>query len=70
MCNVGTTDKIIRTILALALFAAALLTPYWWLGLFGVVALLTVVFGFCPLYALLGLNSGCKNKENQENKES
>ncbi len=66
MCNVGKIDKIIRTVIALALFAAAFLTPYWWLSLFGIVALLTAIFGFCPLYALLGMNSGCENKENKE----
>lgn len=70
MCNVGKIDKIIRILIALALFAGALLTPYWWLGLIGVVALMTAIFGFCPLYALLGMNSGCENKENKENKES
>lgn len=63
MCNVGKTDKIIRIAIALALFVAAVLTPYWWLGLIGVVALLTAVFGFCPLYALLKMNSGCKDEE-------
>lgn len=63
MCNVGKIDKVVRLLIALALFAAAFLTPYWWLAIIGGVAALTAIFGFCPLYAILGLNSGCEKKE-------
>jgi len=64
MCNVGTIDKIIRIIVALGLFTAAALTPFWWLAIIGVIALGTALMGFCPLYTLLHLNTGCKAKVN------
>jgi len=64
MCNVGNIDKIIRIIVALGLFAAAALTPFWWLAIVGVVALGTALISFCPLYTLLRINTGCKAKVN------
>jgi len=62
MCNLGKIDRIIRAILGLALLAAAVLTPYWYLAIVGAIALGTALISFCPLYTLLGLNSGCKTK--------
>jgi hypothetical protein len=60
--NVGATDKIIRILLAIV-FAALYFTNVV-TGTFGIVLLvLAVVFaatalvGFCPLYALFGLNT-------------
>ncbi len=60
MCNIGKIDKVIRLIIALALFAAAALTPYWWLAIIGLVAAGTALIGFCPLYKIIGLDTGCK----------
>lgn len=62
MCNLGQIDRIIRVIIALGLFVAAFITPYWWLAIVGAVALGTSLISFCPLYALLGLNTGCKTQ--------
>jgi len=63
MCNMGKIDKIIRVVVALGFFAAALLTPYWWLAIVGAVAIATVLISFCPLYTLLGINTGCKSEK-------
>jgi len=63
MCNLGKIDRIIRAVLGLVLLAAAVLTPYWYLGIVGVIALGTSLISFCPLYALLGLNTGCSTKK-------
>lgn len=55
--NVGGIDKILRIIagIALVVWAAALGGPVWaWIGL---VPLATGLFGFCPLYPLLGINT-------------
>ena len=54
--NVGRTDKVLRILLGLALIAWALAGgPVWaWVGL---VPLATGLFNFCPLYALLGMNT-------------
>ena len=56
--NVGGVDKVVRIVVGVALIAwAATGGPVWaWIG---VVPLLTGVFNFCPLYALLGMST-CK----------
>lgn len=54
--NVGVVDGVVRVGGGAGLLTWALLGgPVWaWLG---VVPLLTAAVGFCPLYALLGLNT-------------
>lgn len=61
--NVGKTDQIIRFVIALASFSLffVLTMPMKLLGLIGVVPLLTAIFGFCPLYKLLGMDT-CRIK--------
>lgn len=56
--NVGRVDKFLRIVAGLALIAWALMGgPLWaWVG---VVPLATGLFNFCPLYALLDINT-CK----------
>jgi len=57
--NVGGADKVLRIVAGLGLLSLILIlegNARWW-GLVGLVPLLTGIFGFCPLYALLGLNS-------------
>lgn len=59
--NEGTTDRIIRLVLAVVLFLLAFTVAggvwvYVAAGL-GAVMLLTAAVGFCPLYAVLGLNT-------------
>lgn len=56
--NVGGVDKVLRIVVGVALIAwAATGGPVWaWVG---VVPLLTGLFNFCPLYALLGMST-CK----------
>lgn len=60
--NLGGLDRLLRFYLGLAMLAYAL--PYWapqtgwnWIGLFGIVPLLTAVSGRCSLYSLAGLSS-------------
>lgn len=54
--NVGGIDRILRIVVGLALVAWAIMGgPVWaWIG---VVPLGTGLFGFCPLYPLLGMNT-------------
>ena len=54
--NVGNLDRIIRILAGLALIAWALKGgPVWaWIGF---VPLATGLFGYCPPYSLLGINS-------------
>lgn len=65
--NEGTTDRIVRTLLGIALLVSA----YLWLGMMdgaiagiiagviGAILLLTGIVGFCPCYTLCGMNT-CK----------
>ncbi|HLO98652.1 MAG TPA: DUF2892 domain-containing protein [Fimbriimonas sp.] len=57
--NVGSTDKIIRIVLAIGFFWLFFLLsgPMMWLGLIGIVPLATALFGTCPIYTLLGMNT-------------
>ncbi|MDP2343554.1 MAG: DUF2892 domain-containing protein [Deltaproteobacteria bacterium] len=60
--NVANPDRVIRTIIGIALFAVGFFAP---LGaalqivafVLGTVALATAVVGFCPLYRLLGIST-------------
>ena len=57
--NVGTTDRIVRLVLAAGLFSLffVLQAPLSWLGLVGLVPLLTALAGSCPIYTLLGVGT-------------
>lgn len=58
-CNEGKTDRTLRIIAGLILLSLVFVgpqTPWGWVGL---VPLLTGLFGFCPAYTLLGINT-CK----------
>ena len=55
--NVGGLDRTIRITVGLALIAAAATSTIGLWGWVGVVPLLTGAMGWCPPYALLGLNT-------------
>ena len=59
-CNVGTTDKIIRILLGLAIIAAGAYFKTWW-GAVGIVPLFAAV-GWCPAYVPFGISS-CSTKK-------
>lgn len=54
--NIGTVDRVIRTVVGIGLVALAVtgVSAWGWLGL---VLLGTAVVGFCPPYALLGIST-------------
>ena len=57
--NVGPSDQFIRVAIGVVLLALILVlegNARWW-GLLGLVSLLTGLFGRCPLYSVLGINS-------------
>jgi hypothetical protein len=54
--NVGNTEKYFRIGLSVIIFAAGIYFKSWW-GLVGLVPLLSGVFNFCPIYALLGIST-------------
>jgi len=58
--NEGGFDRVIRVIIGLGLLAAFYFYPqaswrYW--ALIGIIPLLTGLFGWCPLYSMLGLST-------------
>lgn len=59
--NVGTLDRIIRIIVGLLLIGVALgvfgpdYQSVW--GWIGVIPIATAIFGFCPVYRLIGVNT-------------
>ncbi len=57
--NVGTADFVLRMMLGLALLSmlAFVQGDLRWIGLVGVVPILTGFFRFCPLYTLLGIRT-------------
>ncbi|HLD24109.1 MAG TPA: DUF2892 domain-containing protein [Sulfuricurvum sp.] len=61
MCNLGKVDRILRISVGLALVIWAMISGNV-LGYVGIVLLLTGAMSLCPLYALLGINTGCKPK--------
>lgn len=58
-CNEGKLDRALRVIVGLVLIACVFVGPKAVWGWVGLVPLLTGVFGFCPLYKLIGVNT-CK----------
>lgn len=55
--NEGTIDRVVRVVLGLALLTLVFVGPHTWLGLVGIVPLLTGIVGFCPLYRVLGVRT-------------
>jgi hypothetical protein len=55
--NEGTIDRVIRVMLGIALLSLIFVGPHTWLGLLGLVPLITGLVGFCPLYRVLGANT-------------
>lgn len=57
--NIGDTERVVRIVVGLLLLAALLLAEGGarWLGLIGIVPLVTGAFGYCPLYVLFGFNT-------------
>lgn len=59
--NVGSIDKVIRLVLAAVFFSLFFILQgdLKWIGLIGIVPLVTALAGWCPLYAVFGIKT-CK----------
>ncbi len=55
--NEGTVDRVVRVQLGVVLLVLACFGPRLWLGLVGLVPLVTGLVGYCPLYRLLGVHT-------------
>lgn len=62
--NVGRVDALIRVIVGLVLLSMLVLVEgsLKWLGLIGLIPLLTAAMSWCPLYTLFGIRTCPKKK--------
>jgi len=54
--NVGSSDRVIRIVVGVAICAAGWYYHSWW-GLVGLVPLATAAIGWCPAYLPFGLST-------------
>lgn len=59
--NIGNAERVIRAIVGLALIAIVFVGPQTPWGWIGVIPLATALLGWCPPYAMLGINT-CRTK--------
>jgi hypothetical protein len=64
MKNIGSADRIIRIVAGLLILSLLFLIEgnLKYLGLIGLIPLITGLIGFCPLYVLLKMNTNKKTK--------
>jgi hypothetical protein len=55
--NEGTIDRMLRVVAGLGILSLAFVGPQTAWGYVGLVPLVTGLVGFCPLYAMLGINT-------------
>jgi len=60
-CNIGKVDKIIRLVLGVVIISLGVMYNSWW-GAIGLILIITALVGWCALYAIFGINTGCKVK--------
>jgi type IV secretory pathway TrbD component len=61
--SVGRADRIMRIILGVLIVAAGIIFKSW-LGLFGIIPIITALTGSCGIYIPLGINTR-KDKNNE-----
>lgn len=55
--NEGGLDRVLRVVVGLGVLSLAFVGPHTAWGYLGAIPLLTGIVGFCPLYAILGVNT-------------
>ncbi len=60
-CNVGKTDKSLRIIVGIAIILAGVAFGSW-LGLIGIMPIVTGFFRYCPAYTVLGVSTSTDKK--------
>jgi hypothetical protein len=59
----GTIDRAIRAVIAIVLIVLGISTKNLLMLILGVFTLFTAISGWCVMYAVLGMNTGCKKKK-------
>ena len=62
-CNVGKIDRLMRTIISLVLILWGLNASNLVMIIVGVSLLFTAISGWCIVYSILKLNTGCQKKD-------
>ena len=62
--NIGGVERAVRIVLGLAVIGAGVMYGTWW-GAIGAVLVFTGLIGWCPPYAMFGINT-CKTKTVQQ----
>jgi len=61
MCfNAGIADRVVRVVAGLGLIGYGLFSQNYIVTAIGAVPLLTGAIGFCPIYPIFKINTGCK----------
>ena len=55
--NMGPIDVVVRIIVGIGLLALVFVGPQTRWGYLGLIPLATAIFGYCPLYHLLGIST-------------
>ncbi len=55
--NEGAVDRVLRVLIGAGVLSLAFVGPQTPWAYLGLIPLLTGIVGFCPLYAMLGLNT-------------
>lgn len=63
-CNIGKIERIIRGLVGAAALTWGVMNGNIIADVVGGVLLFTALVGWCPPYALFGINTGCKTKNN------
>jgi hypothetical protein len=60
--NVGSTDRLVRILIGIALLTLTVAGPRSAWGYLGLIPLLTGLVGRCPLYAVLGISTTARRR--------
>lgn len=57
--NIGKSDAVIRYIVGVVLLLGVVFinSPWRWLGLIGIIPIVTAAVNFCPVWRLFGINT-------------
>jgi hypothetical protein len=59
--NIGPVDRLVRLIAGIGLLSLIFVGPQTWWGLVGLIPLVTALVGWCPPYAVFGINT-CRSR--------
>ncbi len=55
-CNVGNTDRMLRIVVGLVIIGTGVFYQNW-LGVIGIIPIVTALVRFCPAYSIIGFSS-------------